>query len=414
MSRIAVLLGRGVEGCGVTKNAVEFKKYYPNSTIFAVSDKKWPRINSMEIDRVDFVCAEDAVVDKVITDINDNYDAVVVYSIPSTKHAEKTAENFVRLLRAIKLPKSLVQVDHNSASITRNAKLDEVCESIDLLMTHSLSGAFAGWCKKNNITTPLTTMGVGFDYGAHRKKFWLPVDEQIDKSLKWIGRCALWKGPVEIIDLHNNYLRAEDFITSLEGLEASVQSTLITHVDGATRQQRRDVQEFIRGANRSKARQHYNKEVPGSAPYLYPDYVHDDCMRRLALSAFGSDLYHLKPEFYGNNIEYCHAEVVASGTVPVFHKHFGDHITHNKTGDKATAKFSGTIWYDPKNPKDTADTIVKLAGDRVMRSDWRELAFEFWKDHSDAGSIYDDIIKKTTGAKNNARVKVSNLEDFLA
>jgi hypothetical protein len=412
--KIAIILGRGVEGCGVTKNAVEFKNYYKNSTIFAVDDKKWPRINSMEVERINFTCADNNATDWVIEQVNQNYDLVIVFSVPSVKHSPETVDNFIRMLRMITKPKSLVQVDHNFSSIARNAKLVEVCQNLDVLMTHSLSGAFSQWRTKNNITTPLITMGVGFNYEEHRRKFWKPIDEQVDHSLKWIGRCALWKGPVEIINLHNDYLRKESFITTLEGLEASVQSTLITHVDGATRKQTRDVQEFIRGANRTKARQHYGREVPGSAPYLYPDYKHFECMERLSCSAFGSDLYHLKPEFYGNNIEYCHAEVVASGTVPVFHKHFGDHIVHRKTGDKATAKFSGTIWYDPNDVKATADTIISLANDRIKRSEWRETAFEFWKEHSDAGSTYDDIISKTETAKQLPRESPRGLESFFA
>ena len=413
MTKVAIILGRGVEGCGVTKNAVEFNNYYKNSTIFAVDDKKWPRINSMHVDRRDFTGADAASVGAVVDTINREYDLVIVFSVPSLKHSEETAENFIGMLRAINKPKSLIQVDHNFASIARNARLDEVCECMDVLMTHSLAGAFAQWCTREGVSTPLITMGVGFDYAAHRKKFWKPIDEQVSKKLTWIGRCALWKGPVEVIDLHNNFLRPYSFITTLEGLEASVQSTLITHFDGATRKNPRDAIELIRGANRKRARSFYGNEEPGAAPYLYPDYTHDECMERLATAAFGSDLYHLKAEFYGNNIEYCHAEVVATGTVPLFHKHFGDNITHRKTGLKATAKPSGTIWYDPENPKAAADTILSLSADPVKRDEWREMAYEFWKGHSSASDVYDDIIDKTKKSKLMARTVNSSLESFF-
>ena len=55
-------------------------------------------------------------------------------------------------------------------------------------------------------------------------------------------------------------------------------------------------------------------------------------MMRMARSAFGSDLYHLKAETYGDNIENCHAECIASGTVPLFHKHFCDNVIHKVQG----------------------------------------------------------------------------------
>jgi hypothetical protein len=152
----------------------------------------------------------------------------------------------------------------------------------------------------------------------------------------------------------------------------------------------------------------------GEAPYLFPEYKNEECMERMSLSGFGSDLYNLKAEYYGNNIEYCHAEVIASGTVPLFHKHFGDHITHAKTGDPASNGFSGTVWLDPDNPQAAADIMVELANDPVKRDEWREASFEFWKAHSDSSHVYDDIINKALKAKSLTRVKTAvTLDDFF-
>lgn len=405
--RLAVMLGRGVEGCGVTKNVVELLKYFPTAKVFATKDKMWPRINSMPIERRDFMASSNVETDQVIREINENFDALVVYSLPSVKHPTEAIDNFLRLLQSVTIPKSLVQVDHNVASITRNARLPEMCNAMDLLMTHSLYGSFATWGQKNGIVTPTVTMGVGFDYDAHRAKYWKPISDQDDKTLRWIGRCAMWKGPVEVIELHNKYLRQHGFITVLEGLEASVQSLLVTHEDGFARQKPRDVQEYIRGQKRTRSRAMIGKEVHGTAPYLYPDYKNEACMDRLSRSAFGSDLYNLKAHYYGDNIEYCHAEVVASGTVPLFHKHFGDNITHRGTGERATARPSGTIWYDPENPEATAAEILSLSADRVKRDEARERAFEFWKQHSDGKIIYEDIVYKAVNAREIAKTTPS-------
>ena len=411
--KIALIMGRGVEGCGVTRNVIEFQKHYSDSKVFATNDKKWPRKDSMHLDRIEFNCATPEQMLSVVEEINSNFDAAIIYSVPSLKHNDKCINNFITLLNSLNVTKAMIQVDHNNASIIRNARLADVCNSMDIIMTHSLHGSFASWCDKNKVSTPLITMGVGFDYDSHRNKWWKPIEAQNPKMIKWIGRCAMWKGPVELIKLHNDFLRQESFITTLEGLEASVQSLLITHEDGFNKSIKRDVQEFIRGKNRDMAKQWYNNEIPGTAPYLYPEYKNEECMERLSLSAFGSDLYNLKPQYYGNNIEYCHAEVIASGTVPIFHKHFGDHIIHPKTGNPATKDNSGVVWYNPQIPNDCANQIIEISNDSGLRNDMRERAFEYWKSHSDSSIVFTDIINRVKSAKQQPRTNL-NIERFFA
>src|SRR5205085_1034377 len=139
----------------------------------------------------------------------------------------------------------------------------------------------------------------------------------------------------------------------------------------------------------------HGEEVHGAPAYCYPQYVNAECMERMSLSAFGSDLYHLQPEQYGNNIENCHAECIAAGTVPIFHKHFGDHVVHSVTGDPCThAASSGTVWLDRDNFGAAGELVRKLANDPVMRDEWREMAFEFWKAHSDSKVVVNDINNK--------------------
>jgi len=410
--KIAIILGRGVEGCGVTKNAIEFNKFYKNSCIFATVDKIWGRHNSMKFEYVGFKCSDLQSVNDLIHNINSNFDIVIFYSIPSIKHETSCIKNFLHLIDSIKLPKTMIQVDHNNASLQRNANLIEVCNMMDQLLTHSLNGAFANWCYSNSIQTPLNTMGVGFNYDLHRSIWWKPIEEQDDRHIKWIGRCAVWKGPVELINFHNECLRKHSFITTLEGLEASLASTIITHING-DKEKPRDVNEYIRSGRHKLAHNLYGKEKYGDAPWLYPSYINLECMERLSRCAFGSDLYNLKKEYYGNNIEYCHAEVIASGAVPIFHKHFGDNVIHRKTGIPCTKTFSGTIWYDPNNLEYTTKYILKLAKDRVARDEWRETAYEFWKEHSDASIINNDILQKSLSATPNIRNRSFGIERFI-
>ena len=50
--KVAIILGRGIEGCGVTRYALEEQKWYINNgiqcDIYAGTDKKWGRKDAQE------------------------------------------------------------------------------------------------------------------------------------------------------------------------------------------------------------------------------------------------------------------------------------------------------------------------------------------------------------------------------
>ena len=54
MTRIAIILGRGTEGCGVTQCAIQMQKV-TDADIFSAVDKKWGRAKGLEIDQKEFV-----------------------------------------------------------------------------------------------------------------------------------------------------------------------------------------------------------------------------------------------------------------------------------------------------------------------------------------------------------------------
>ena len=165
-----------------------------------------------------------------------------------------------------------------------------------------------------------------------------PINEQDHKSVRWIGRLSGWNGPNLMMDFHAAELMQRGYITVLEGLEASTgwKGILYDKNDNPLYKDH-EINNFFRPRkelNEVKFTEDlHGKEAHGSGAYLYPPYNNVDAMQRMSLSAYGSDLYHLKPEMYGNNIENCHAECIASGTIPIFHKHFCDNVVHRKTGN---------------------------------------------------------------------------------
>ena len=408
-----ILLGRGTEGCGVTQCAIQMQKV-TGATILSANDKKWGRAKGLDIEQLEMSIGKDY--EAMSQQINE-YDLCIVYSVPSKGHPQDCQDNFLKLLDLINTRKAFINVDHKAASIARNANLAEVCKKMDVIMTHSMENDFCKFMRKNKIQTPLTKMGLGFDYDGHRAKYWRPIEEQQHNMVRWIGRTAMWKGPSLMIDYHQDALMKEDFITVLEGLEASIQYPLVLYRDNKEDNpiDRRKVENYFRPEKKygdvKFTNDLYGKEDIQKGAYLYPQYMNEDCMRRLSLSAFGSDLYHLKAETYGDNIENCHAECIASGTVPLFHKHFCDNVIHPVQGKPISqCQNSGTLGVDYTNFEECRQTMVKLKNDPSMRDDWREMSFEFWKQHSDGKTVVEDIMEKAINTKSN---QPQGLEEFF-
>lgn len=413
--KIAIVLGRGVEGCGVSMSAVQFNKAVGSDT-FATLDKKWPRGKGLDLQYVGWYAGKDAENQKMIETLN-TYDLVIFYSVPSKKHPEECQKGFLELVQKIKPRKALINVDHKIQSITRNAFLAETCEAMDIIMTHSLTNPFSKWVSEHKVTTPLVKMGVGFDYDGIRNAYWKPIEEQRSNVVRWIGRNTGWKGPHLMIDFHQQELKKSGFITILEGLEASISYKDILYADKDYKV-RKDVINFFRPEKEyneiSFNNEFHGKEVENSGAYLYPPYINKEALERLSVSAFGSDLYHLDPTMYGNNIENCHAECIATGTIPLFHRHFGQHVIHKKYGIPVIeCKDNGTLLLDYNNFNEINDLMVKLKNDNVMRDEWRNMAFEFWKSHSDGKDEVFKIIELAKTKAERLSYKSNSLSDFF-
>ncbi len=117
--KIGILLGRGVEGVGLTKNVVEFQNLYPDVEVFATIDKLWQRMDSMKFNVNYFRGADWDEVSKpakkfpdlmsctdVVKRLN-KLDACIVFSVPSKSHPEECGENFLKMLDEIKVRRSL-------------------------------------------------------------------------------------------------------------------------------------------------------------------------------------------------------------------------------------------------------------------------------------------------------------------
>jgi len=401
--KVAILMGRGIEGCGVSKFTIEMTKYLKKNghecTVIASKDKTWSRVNSHVMPNLMYVkFAEDVNIDSV-ADACNSCDLVIINSLPPFAHKKnqnydlKVAENFRKILNKISAPSVLFQHDHNKISIIRNDCLKESIDKSKVLFAHSPTGDFAGVVESMSEAggimgffggdapkKQILNFQPGMYFDEVREKYWKPI-EQIDKMChRWIGRMALWKGPRLMMDFHEKHLRQMNALTILEGIEKSLAYVEL----------------------KQKYSFHYLNNVSpdktdftdwyGNKPVVFSFFKNHEILERMSKSGYGYQLSLLDPRFIEKSIEYTHCEVVATGTIPVFHQGYGDACTHRVLGIPLTeCADSGTIWLSSENMQQSADLISALNKDNGMRNEYREKAYEFYKSHQDADAVFDSI-----------------------
>jgi hypothetical protein len=409
ISNVVTLLGRGVEGCGVTKFTIELQKYLKkkgiNNPVIALKDKTWSRKDSHELDCLQFKFAKDDQF-KHAMDIINKADVVIVNSLPSAQvkktvkaHDAKAVDNFLECISECKPPIIMIQHDHNKLSLRRNAGTEILVDRAAAIFAHSTTGHFAeqvasfsGGEGLETLFSPgrkIETFQPACNFDALFERYWCPVMAQDDKLCRWIGRTTFWKGFVPMFDLHNNYLRDAGFATVLEGIEKSP-----AYLDFKTKSVFVDML-----ANKDPDTVDM-KDYRGKDAVVFSVYNNDAMLKRMAKTAFGFQLSLLDSKFIDKSIEYTHCEIPAVGALPVFRKEFGDACTHRVTGNRLTEDDSGTIWL-PTNKSDMGqafEIIKRLSEDPHERHAWRLKAFEYYKAHQDSQFVFDDLMRKIENA----------------
>lgn len=417
--KIAIVLGRGIEGCGVTKFSLEQSAWLCKNgyicRIYASKDKLWNRRNAHQIENLTILkFSNDQEMAKMIQECNDS-DLIIINSLPSIGHPEKCIQAFKSALERFSKPVVLIQHDHLNHSLRRNALLEESTNKADVLFALSRTNDYSEFVKKltsaesessldaflegGTTITPTQKKNImpfqpGLSFDEIRKRYWLPIEAQDPLQNKWIGRTTSWKGYDLMFKFHNQHLRAGGYITTFEGIEKSP-----AYMDFRT------LSEFHPMITSDPD---LIKTEPNQPAYVFGPYNNERMLHRLAKCGFGYQLSRLGARFVESAIEYTHCETVCSGVVPVFRKQFGDNCTHRLIGDKLTAcKNSGTIWLDDNDMQPAYNLLDKLARDSIMRNEYREMAYAFYKDHQDSAYVFQDLFRKIQNVmtdKNNVQL----------
>ena len=398
--KIAFIMGRGVEGCGVTKFTLEqndwFLRQGIESTIYSPKDKSWTRKNSHDcstIQTLKFAKDEDA--NLVIAGCN-AADAVIITSLPSDSHPDACIANFKRILASITKPIVLIQLDHKSASIKRNAALDESINASAVMFSLSRKNDFAEYVNAmtgasglasffddDSVQKEIFAYQVGYTFEPAKQKYWKDIKEQDPLHHKWIGRTTSWKGYQQMFHFHNNFLRPNGYMTTFEGIEKSPAYLGF-----------KELSEFHPMVGEDPRTSDLSKAY-GDLAYVFGPYNNDEMLERISKCGFGYQLSLLGEKYIENALEYTHCEIVATGTTPVFRAGWGRRAKHRTLDTPLIdCKNNGTVWLDDDNMQPALDLINKLSKDDVMRDEYRHMAYEFYKEHQDSEHIFSDMWNK--------------------
>jgi len=141
--KIALILGRGIEGAGVTRYMIEICSFLKSKDIehkvYVVDDKKWGRGKAQDMPDYDMITKENI---ETFANTLNIFDYVFINSVPSVKHSQWAQDGFLSLVHNIKTKKIVFQNDHKIASIWRNANFFEICNNCDGIVSHSITSPF--------------------------------------------------------------------------------------------------------------------------------------------------------------------------------------------------------------------------------------------------------------------------------
>jgi hypothetical protein len=400
-------MGRGIEGCGVTKYTLELAKWINTTNrkarIFSSADKKWSRENAHEDAKniQTFKLKDDASTTQLIHNLNE-CDYVICTSLPSKGHPKKMIDNFERTLSEITVPFVLLQLDHKAQSIRRNECMESAINKADLLFALSTTNPFSNVARQQlgegalneffgDETTDIFDYQVCLDMSDIKNKYWKPIEETDAKHHKWIGRTTYWKGYNKMFEFHDNYLRANNCLTTIEGIERS--PAYLTF---------KELGEF--GEHKVGIEEYDLSNDYGNCLQTFGPYIHSEMLERMSKVGFGYQLSLLQEEYINRAVEYTHLEIVSVGAIPVFRELYGNHCHDRVSGKPLTqCKDTGTIWLseDIKDMDKAFQLISKLENDSVMRDEWRTMAYEFYYNHQDshisAAEVINNIEEKING-----------------
>lgn len=392
--KIAQVMGRGIEGAGVTRYVIELNNYLNKNNIynqvFVVTDKKWGREKSQSFPSYKEI--DENNINETIKLLND-FDLVFIHSVPSIKHSQKIIDEFFRLVKELKSKKIIFQNDHKIQSIYRNANFFEICKECDKIVSHSITSPFY---KKlislfgDEIKQKYVHLHVMYNFdqlSKYRK-------ENHEKKISYLGRFATFKDPGRLLKIvdeckHNN------INLEMIGVERSLGALTIFYEDIDKRIPHSKIIEvnkkFLENNGDLK-----NRDL--SKVYVWGPYIYNEGITQLSNSIVGCDFYHLDEFAYGDNVEYAQCEIVGVGCVPLFDYHWSINCNAYELGKNTNIKFNEIenfglfLKKDCSNINEVIDKINEIYSNKNLHRKYLDTSLNVLKSHCDIDYVCKTLI----------------------
>lgn len=421
LPKVAILLLRGLEGCGVSNYSRHMKGYYDSvgavCDIFALQTKVGRADTSSDMQVNFFKYADRA---GVVDIINRDYDVVLVFSVPDTSEPEEITKNYVEeIIRQIDRKKVMVNHDHHACTFKRNSDYKNAIESCDKVMAHSLNSTNSGfikWMDKHGVRQmPQEKIDIFFHVPFIKDMIGYEKEGK-KKRVIHASRAVAWKRGSLVLNLQP-LLSEKGFITEMIGFERSLAgyTQILNYQDKLNWFTTTDFVKPIKGpsafSNSKFNTQLMNwlDEVGQDPKYMYVlgSYDYKRGLKRISESAFATQprTFEHNGLCYGNTfIEYQGIEA-ALLSVPIYHRHFLDNVTvpgtttplsqadiFLKIDDDARAMSKGGPQVlDPQSIVDQLDEIWK-DGDKYR--EYRKKSTEFMLKYFSSENIVPNLMEK--------------------
>lgn len=377
---ILLIIGRGGEGCGVTRFTIEVEEWLKhaghNVKVLAGADKKWGREKAQPND------FEKHSFKSGVWSDNVKYDMCIITSVPPKKIdkdeeiSDKIYNNFIDTLKKLDTRLVYFQCDNKIHSINRNFYADHkymrpFFSILDRIVVHNLNADFVkSFIDKHSLRDCKFTLGqqvlISTDFDEEASQ--ITKAEKVDKTCWFIGRSAQWKGWREFRDFHTTTLRNAGYTSVIEGIELSINAKQdMCNIDENNKYTWRDDNIY------------YGKDLSPDdilndiASYrdqpslIFGPYVRLEALNRVHRAKFGMFFTFTGPEF-GGQIEITFLEIVGAGTVPVIRKELWDCAFFNDVylKDLGTPEELGIVVYDHNKKEECLELLNRLNSNKEL------------------------------------------------
>lgn len=415
--KVLLVVGRGIEACGVTRFTIEVEEWLKKNNhsvkVIAGNDKKWGREKAQPND------FEKHLFKNGVWSDGEHYDLCIITSVPQKK-IDKNEEvsrviynNFLDTLKNLNTRIVYLQCDNKIHSINRNFYVDEEYRDrffslLDRIIVHNLNADFVKkFIDKYNLRVHKFTIGqqvlISTDFDEIKSQ--VNNSEKIDKTCWFIGRSAQWKGWREFRDFHTTTLRNAGYISVIEGIELSINAKQdMCNIDENNKYTWRDDNIYYNLGDDITAESVINDpdSFRNTPSLIFGPYTRLDALNRISKSKFGMFFTFIGPEF-GGQIEITFLEIVGAGTIPVIRKELWDSAYFNDIylSSLGSPEDLGIVVYDSNNKGECLKLLNKLNSDDELYNNYLDRALKFCKSQFDRDYIINRLFNKCNSDVND-------------